>query len=257
MNMRRCLPLIALCIFFIQSQAMAADRSELFFQANQAYKNGNYQEAARLYNELSTTGSVSGHIYYDLGNSYFRLGDLGRSILNYERARILIPRDADLAFNLGYARDRVRDAVEPPGRPLGSIFFWLESITLNELFILFAIINALLFTVLILRLTIRREWIFTLMVTMLVIWLIASLSLGVKWYQEAGDNRAVIVATETKVSAGPDVRDTELFKLHAGTIVLTERKENGWVLIRISDEKRGWLPRSAIEYIALTPKSKQ
>lgn len=256
MKIRRWLPLIVLCMLFAATQAPAADRSELFFQANQAYKNANYHEAVRLYNELSTTGSVSGHIYYNLGNCYFRLGDLGRSILNYERARILIPRDADLAFNLGYARDRLHDAVEPPARPLGSIFFWLDSITLNELFILFAIINALLFTVLILRLTVRREWIFTLMVTVLVIWLIAGLSLGVKWYQDAGDNRAVIIAAETKVAAGPDVRETELFKLHAGTVVLTERKEDGWVLIRISQEKRGWVPRSAIEYISHTPKSK-
>jgi tetratricopeptide (TPR) repeat protein len=236
----------ALLLFLIVLHASATDRDDLFFQANQAYKNGNYQEAAQRYKELTASGSVSGHVFYNLGNAYFRLGDLGRSLLNYERARLLIPRDADLAFNLGYARDRMCDAVEPPARPLGAVFFWLDSFSLNELFVCFAILNILFFASLVLRLVLRCEWTFTLMVTVLVIWLVAGPSLGVKWYQGAYDNRAVIIAGEAAVLAGPDARDTELFKLHAGTMVISERMESGWVLVRISDEKRGWVQEASL-----------
>lgn len=236
----------ALCLCFIVRPALATDQDELFFQANQNYKNGNYQEAVHCYQELTGLGKVSGHIFYNLGNAYFRLGDLGRSILNYERAKVLLPRNADLAFNLGYARDHTRDAVEPPVRPFAAVFFWLDSFTLNELLIAFALVNAFFFASLILRLLLRREWTFTFMVTVLVIWLTVGPSLGVKWYQSVHDNRAVIVADEATVLAGPDARDTELFKLHAGTMVVSERMENEWVLIRISDEKRGWVQKASL-----------
>lgn len=232
------------CIF---RPTLAADQDELFFRANQAYKDGNYQEAVQRYQEIIGLGKVSGHIFYNLGNAYFRLGDLGRSILNYERAKAFLPRDADLAFNLGYARDRMRDAVEPPARPLAAVFFWLDSFTLSELLIFFALVNALFFASLLLRLLLRREWTFTLMVTLLALWLAAAPSLAVKWYQGSCDQRAVIVADEVTVLAGPDTRDTQLFKLHAGAMVLSERMEDDWVLIRISDGKRGWVQRTALE----------
>src|SRR3989304_5337713 len=104
--------LVSIYLLLPSDISWASTPEELFFQANQAYKSGNYEEASKIYSELIINGPVSGHIYYNLGNSSFRQGDLGAAILNYERAKTLIPRDADLAFNLGYARERIRDAVD-------------------------------------------------------------------------------------------------------------------------------------------------
>jgi tetratricopeptide (TPR) repeat protein len=246
MNKIMLLFFLGLSIILNVRHVLAASPDELYFQAGQAYKSGNFQEAGRLYTELTANGSVSGHIYYNLGNTFFRQGDLGRAILNYERARLLMPRDADLTFNLGFARDRTHDAVEPVSRPLAIFFFWLDSFSVSEVFGLFAIINLLFFAALALRLTFRREWTFSLFVTILVFWAIAGPCLAVKWYQSAADSRAVILASEVDVLAGPDPKDTELFKLHAGTLVHAERDEAGWTLIRIADDKRGWVKSEAI-----------
>ena len=246
----KALLILALLVFPVVSYVMADTTDEIFFKANQAYKNGNYKEAARLYTELTETGHVSGHIFYNLGNTYFRLGDLGHTILNYERAKLLIPRDEDLRFNLGYAKDRTRDAVEAPSRPLAAVFFWPDSFSLGELFAVFAIINALFFAALILRLMHKREWTFIVLTTFIVIWLVSGSSLGVKWYQIVNDSRGVIIAGEVKVLAGPDPKDSELFKLHVGTVVEIERMEGTWALISISEGKRGWMRRELIGFLS-------
>ena len=70
-----------------------------------------------------------------------------------------------------------------------------------------------------------------------------------KWQQTRTDDRAVILQTEVSVLAGPDSRDTLLFKLHEGTVVHLERSEEGWSLIRLSDGRRGWLRGEGLERI--------
>jgi tetratricopeptide (TPR) repeat protein len=250
--MKHCLKLsiiIFLSFLSLSGAAYASNPQETFFQANQAYKSGNYSEALRLYSELAKEGQTSPHIPYNIGNTYFRLGDTGNAIMHYERARISMPRDADLNFNLGYVRDRIRDAIEPPTPPLGTIFFWLDSFSPNEIFIIFAIINFLFFTMLILRMFIKQEWTFIMLIIFLVAWLGAGVSYGVKYYQVASDDRAVILSGEASVLAGPDPKDTELFKLHAGAIVKAEKKEGSWSLIKIQGDKRGWIPDSSIGMI--------
>ncbi len=221
--------------------ASEPDAGQLFFEANQAYKDGDYARAARLYGRITQSGRASGHVYYNLGNAYFRLGEPGQAVLNYERARSLIPRDADLRFNLAYARERTRDAVDPPAPPLSTTFFWLERFSLDEVLLVFCVLNALFFAALMLRLAFKREWTFTLALTLTAVWLIGGASLGVKAFQALHDSRAVIVARAAAVLAGPDPQDTVLFELHAGTVVESERREEGWTLIRFSTDKRGWV----------------
>jgi hypothetical protein len=231
------------------SSSYASNAEEIFFKANQAYKNSDYTDAVRLYSLLTGKGNPSPHVLYNLGNACFRLGDKGSAILNYERAKIFLPRDADLNFNLGYVRDRIQDAAEPPGPPLQTVFFWLDSMSPNEAFFLFAMANLLFFAALILKLFVKEEWTFILLIIMLVAWLGAGISFGVKCYQTAYDDRAVVLSKEASVHAGPDPKDTELFRLHAGTMVRTEKNEGGWSLIRITGDKRGWVHNSSIGMI--------
>lgn len=222
----------------------------LFFQANQAYKEGRYDEAIEGYRRLVEAGNSSGHLFYNLGNAYFRSDQLGRAVLNYERARILLPRDADLKFNLDYARDQVLDAVPESQTFMETTFFWLKSLTHGELFWGFAVVNLFFWTVLFVRLFSRAEWTYYLMILFLIFWIIGGLSFGLKWHQTENDHRAVILDPEADVMAGPDSADTLLFKLHAGTIVELERSEDNWSLIRLPDKKRGWIQSKAIESIS-------
>jgi len=246
------LPLFLLLLFFTAGSCHSSDTpsaEEMYFETNRAYKEDRYQEAIDGYLELIGNRYVNGHLYYNLANAYFRAGQLGRAILNYKRAQLLIPRDADLNFNLRYALDQTQDAISADQNFLKQAFFWLDEITLPELMWAFVVLNILFWGILVLRLFVRPEWTYYVFIVLLIFWLVGGVSLGVKWHQLKTDQRAVILAGEVDVLAGPDSNDTVLFKLHEGTTVHRERIEDGWSLIRLSESKRGWLKSSAIETI--------
>jgi tetratricopeptide (TPR) repeat protein len=225
------------------------DWEETFYKANQAYKAERYQEAEEGYRKLLDGGHKSGQLYYNLGNAHLRQGELGRAILAYERARILMPRDADLLFNLRYALDQRKDVVPEDRSMLATAFFWLDSLSVRNLFWTFAVLNLLFWMVLLLRLFNRSDLAYYLLLTVAILWAIGGLSFGIKWYQGVTDDRAVVLPAEVSIFSGPDERETVLFKLHSGTVVHEERSEDGWALVRFSGERRGWAKGGQIERI--------
>jgi tetratricopeptide (TPR) repeat protein len=231
-----------------------ADRTDeslekLFFQANQAYRDGRFQEAIDGYLKLVQSGIHNGHLYYNLANAYFRTKDPGMAILYYERARLFIPRDPDLNFNLRYVLEQAPDAGTGPQGFIRATFFWLNDLNRDELFRTFAVLNLLFWGGLTLRLYVKSDWIYHACLTVLVFWLMAGASFFLKCYEEETDERAVIIQEEAEVLAGPDIQETALYKLRAGTLVGLERSEDTWALIRFSEEGRGWIRSDALRVI--------
>jgi tetratricopeptide (TPR) repeat protein len=222
---------------------------ELYFKANQYYKDGKFENALNTYNEVLETGRTGGDLYYNMGNTCYRLKMTGHAILYYERAHVFMPRDADLDYNLRYVKKTVKDAVENKPSIFSSIFFWTRSMTLNETLLLFAIINLFFWVSFIIRIYFKKEWTYYLPVILLVVWLVTGLSFGWKYLYILNDNRAVVLAETADVLSGPDIGNTLLFQLHSGTIVTQEREEEDWKLIRLPDNKRGWIKGNSIEKI--------
>ncbi len=246
-----CLLLIALLPGLLPAAAAADIKAaqEIFFEANRAYKNQQFRKAIDTYQTLIADGFANGHIFYNLGNAYYRSGDLGRAILFYERARLLIPRDEDLKFNLAHAAGQTLDAPgDDRGRPAGD-FPGLDSVNLFEAFFVFALLNLGFFLVLGTRLFRKTEWSYYAVIFLTLLIGIGACALALKWYGWRTDNRAVVLSGELDVHAGPDATDTVLFKLHAGTIVRHEREEDAWALIHLSPDKRGWTAANRIERI--------
>jgi len=235
--------------FFCNAEAGEGKWEEVFFEANRAYKEGRFNDAVEGYRQLIRSDHCGGHVFYNLGNAYFRLNQLGKAILNYERARVLLPRDADLIFNLHHARDQVKDAISEDRSLINATFFWLDSLTLSEFLWAFAGTNLLFWAILLVRIFSNIEWSYYLFLIFLAFWLLSGVSLGLKWRQITNDNRAVIVYEEVNVLAGPDIKDTILLKLHAGTIVDLERSEDKWSLISLPQKRRGWVRPGTVENI--------
>src|SRR5213076_3048571 len=87
-----------------------------FSKANQEYAQGHFKEAIAGYETLVRSGPLSANLFYDLGNAYFRTGDFGRAILNYERALALDPHHPEATANLQIARDEARALELQPNR---------------------------------------------------------------------------------------------------------------------------------------------
>src|SRR5881296_2220331 len=87
-----------------------------FAKANQEYAQGHFKEAIANYETLIRDGQWSANVFYDLGNAYFRTGDFGRAILNYQRALALERHHPEATANLQLARDEARALEIQPGR---------------------------------------------------------------------------------------------------------------------------------------------
>jgi tetratricopeptide (TPR) repeat protein len=87
--------------------------SAIFETANDAYAQGKYADAARGYESIIAQQGWSAPVLFNLANAQQQNGQLGRAILNYERAALLAPGDPDIAANLHLARQKAGVAEEP------------------------------------------------------------------------------------------------------------------------------------------------
>ena len=98
--------LLLLIIFYSPTVTVAQGSQDLFEQANEAYSKGDFTGAAEMYEQLTTTSGYGTGLLFNLGNSYVQLGEIGKAILNYERALRLAPSDSDIQGNLELIRKK-------------------------------------------------------------------------------------------------------------------------------------------------------
>ncbi len=104
---RRTVWLIA-CSMLTAIAQVYGDNASQFANANREYAAGHYQAATEGYEALAHAGQWNATLFYNLGNAWFRRGDLGRAILNYERALVLDPHHPEATANLRIVRDQTR-----------------------------------------------------------------------------------------------------------------------------------------------------
>src|SRR5712671_2218078 len=110
-------PLITFLFCALVARSVFAQGEIEFEKANQEFAQGHFKEAISSYEALIRDSQWSANIFYDLGNAYFRTGDFGRAILNYERALALEPNHPETQANLRIARDEARGLELPQGWP--------------------------------------------------------------------------------------------------------------------------------------------
>src|SRR5436305_5111251 len=100
--------LLAFLLCVVSTSSAFAQLDSDFAKANQDYAQGNFKEAISGYKTLVGSGQWSANLLYDLGNAYFRTGDFGHAILNYESALALERHHPEATANLQIARDEAR-----------------------------------------------------------------------------------------------------------------------------------------------------
>ena len=215
--------------------------------ANGFYAKSQYQEAATIYQELIYRGEKNGYLFYNLGNTYLRLGNTGPSILNYIRAKRLLPRDESLEANLSYAILKTQDQLEPPSsRGLSSLFFWVNNFTKTEQLVVFEIINLFFWVVLSIWIVRRTGFWNLTRKTMMALLFISVLSVGVKIVLESETTTGVILAKMIEVKSASGADNVTLFQLHEGSVVSIIDGKNDWYQIELNDGKKGWAQKDFI-----------
>lgn len=94
--------------------------SPLIQQADSAYTSDDFATAASFYLKAISEEGPSAKLYYNLGNTYYRMGEMGNAILSYERALRLDPTDKDVRNNLDFVNARITDRPGERGTFLGN-----------------------------------------------------------------------------------------------------------------------------------------
>ena len=112
--MRKFLFIIQL-LFIAQCVIAQGNTDEIFHQANKHYANDQYSEALSDYRSLLQEGVASSELYYNIGNAEYKMGNIGKAILYYEKAKLLAPNNKSITTNLNIAREKVdSDILEIP-----------------------------------------------------------------------------------------------------------------------------------------------
>lgn len=216
-----------------------------FVEANQAFEQQNFAKAARLYEALIQEGYKNGHLYYNLGNAYFRLDNLGKAIGNYLQASQYLPRHEDLIANLQYARLQTKDKKENLKQTWREVFQeWSNPLTLQEWLILFVICNGIFWGIGLVQLFYRRE------IFAWVVFLSGGLALflamgaAMRWW--APLPLGTVIPSESAIYSEPHEQATVLFALHAGTEVRIEEERKQWVKIQFEPTRKGWVEKKEL-----------
>ncbi|WP_449437698.1 tetratricopeptide repeat protein [Pedobacter steynii] len=85
----------------------------LFAKGNGQYAKAQYKEAAQSYEEVLKDGYKSADVYFNLGNAYYKMGEMAPAILYYEKAYKLTPGDQEISLNLQLANLKIADKIDP------------------------------------------------------------------------------------------------------------------------------------------------
>ena len=78
----------------------------------EAYSEGRWDQALDVWQALEVSGAESVRLYCNIGDAWFKQGDVARAILYYERALKCDPSDADARYNLAFAQGFIQDKIE-------------------------------------------------------------------------------------------------------------------------------------------------
>jgi tetratricopeptide (TPR) repeat protein len=249
----RCL-LLSLAAQWAVSPLAASGQEDFFRRGNHLYQEGDFTGALEAYRAILQSGFESADLYYNLGNAYFKTGDLGRSILSYERALRVKPRDPDIQANLELARSITTDDIEPLPRfwVLSLVEWWVELFPRRGLALTVAFAYVLAAMGLCVRILSQASG-----TRRTGTWIAACGGLGILVFGTTllawdgalgGSDWGVILVEEVAVQSAPSQEDDlTLFFLHEGTKVRLDQATELWTEIVLEDGRVGWIPSDVFE----------
>ena len=224
-------------------------------EGDSAYMKNDYASAIQIYEALLNRGEAA-DIYYNLGNSYYKAGDIAKAILNYERALLLQPGNGDIRANLEIARSKTVDKVEP----VPEIFFvsWTKSL-INSMsvdswagfgVVCFILLIVSLYLFIFSKQIVLKKAGFISGIVFLAVTILANVFANQQKDELTNRNSAIVINPSVTVRSTPSESGTSLFILHEGHKVgVKDGSMKDWKEIRLEDGKVGWVPASAIEII--------
>ncbi len=231
---------LILISFYFAGISLASNT--LFKQANDLYLQEKYEDAILLYDSIHQSSLVSADLYYNMGNTYYKLQDWPQSILYFERALKLNRNHEDARFNLDLAQLKIVDKIEA----IPSLFIekWYNSFIYIFIIDTWAILCIVLLWLSFLVFTIKKLLFYKFpknLFTILFVLTILSFVFANSNFKQIIQKNAIIFSSSVVVKSAPSYNSNDLFSLHAGSKIHILDQIGDWIHISVVNGNKGWM----------------
>ena len=216
-----------------------------------AYKNNQYELAIQEFESILEQDWDSPHIYYNLGNAYYRNDNIASAIWAYESCLKLVPTYSDANYNLQLANLKVKDRVDLPEPPI----YLKVYLIIKERFSSSMWVNISMFILLLLAISYSLVRMTSLVILNYIFIFFVVLffsstffSLHSIWTNNSV-NEGILLNPRVDVRSEPNIFSTRLFEVHEGLKVSVNQVLVDWVKIELLDGKTGWIKNYQIRLI--------
>jgi len=246
---------ILILFLFVTCSFFAQNTDSIFQKANKAYRNAYYEEALSAYQHIDSLDLQSTDLYYNLGNTYYKLNQIAPSIFYYEKALLLDPNNKDAKQNLAFAQRMTIDAFETLPKSVfqkfnESIIYSVNHNTWARISIVFAFMVGVFFLLYYFsQNTNKKRLFFTISLVSIGLFLMSmSFVVKAKHYHNH-NNPAIVFSSKVFVKSEPNTSASEAFELHEGTKIHILETIDHWHKIKLADGKIGWLKDESLKKI--------
>ena len=252
------MPLILISLVISVNFVIAAEDSQdprsLFYKANSLYEQREYEKASQVYAKILDIDAESGPLYFNIGNTFFKMGKIGYAILAYKKAQRLMPGDSDLKSNLVYAESLTEDSALqalPQNRIAWLFKFPFREYSLNTVSIILIVLYLMLIAMLLMGIinSVFKRRMTILFYPVLLGFLLTLGAFSIRYYDEEVLSHGVVIAKEAECKYEPIDKSNNYFTLKEGQEILVLKTRSGWRRIRRLDGKLAWVKSDAVEEI--------
>lgn len=242
-------------LLILLSFSADAQNEALFNNATDAYNKADYNKAIENYLKIIDEGQHSTAVYFNLGNSYYKLNQIAPSIYYYEKALLLSPNDAEIKNNLGYAQNMTLDAIEiMPETGLSKIYNDITGFLSFDQWAYLAVLFMILFVLLYiafysLKYATQKRIAFVTSIISLFVAIVSVIFAFLQYSDFQADQPAIVFDNEVAVTAEPNERSQTVFTLHEGTKLNVLESLNDYKKIQIADGQTGWINSESIKLL--------
>ncbi len=237
---------INIIIICFTSICLSNNANLLMDEGNELMINEKYENAIKIYESILNLEYESAQLYFNLGNAYFRRGQIGNAIWSYMNAQRIEPRNDDVKYNLEIANASIIDRIEMPRlfvlvqiyKTIRDNFTMLEWLSLGSIFLLLHSIYYFM----------KKMWLSKVfrngfISLLLLLGMVFSHLFALEHYLIGKRNRnAIVISNAVDAYSGPFFgKNKILFQVNEGSMAEISKIQKNWFEIVLIDGKKGWV----------------
>jgi len=245
---------------FAQNSAISS-----YLQGNDAYRSENYAGAIEAYEQAIEAGADDYRVFFNLGNALYRERHIGKAILNWERAKILDPRNEDILENLDFIRstqvDIVRESENGPNLGnvyentfIGFVYGFLSKFSAREfvnMLVILSILGSICLTIWISNRSRSRRVFFVMGIVIWALFLAVLIPFAIKLDNAWETDKAIVISSGAEIRSASYENSQLLYTFQEGMEVAVLEIRGDYAKVLLHNGEEGWLRADYIERVIL------